>query len=477
MLTLDIFNPTHLLYQRPQPNTAYEATLQPWQILLTTRIIPIMPCYIRTSYNTPNSHFTDREDILEQLNKGLLSPEDIVANSPLKTCTLFGLDDLSKIEIVIEYAYSREKHFDAIFWIQSDEIVKLTKSFDRVARALKLLDPIEIEDRVISRSKVLHWLSDPAKRNVSNDESETDLAKWLVIFDDADNLGLILDYWPTIEPESVLVTSRDSLSKTDLTANIDIDLPKLSTDSSASLLLSLVSEKESSQSKADAFTISKRFHDLPIAINQVAALIRRKDMIVSEFLSSYDEKSTVESLTEASAISQQNKDRRSLREIWKLETFTSQALSLLKLLSLLDPDRIEEHMLRTAHLQISRPSNYSKDLEAYENARTELTKSSLIRRNKEIDQLTLHRLIQKVALDQMTFVDTHIHYQLAIDVVFYAWSEKYDAQSLDNEAWEASDEMISHITKLYHQYSAQSSEKIPIDILTRFAIVLNSAGW
>ena len=66
-------------------------------------------------------------------------------------------------EVAIDFAHSRESHLDAIFWIQAGEVAKLAESFDRVGRALKLLDPNEAGDRVINRNRVLHWLSEPIK--------------------------------------------------------------------------------------------------------------------------------------------------------------------------------------------------------------------------------------------------------------------------------------------------------------------------
>ena len=51
----------------------------------------------------------------------------------------------------------------------------------------------------MSRGVVLQWLSKPT-RQLENDESsgatdETD-ATWLLVFDNADDLEVLVDYWP-----------------------------------------------------------------------------------------------------------------------------------------------------------------------------------------------------------------------------------------------------------------------------------------
>ena len=123
-------------------------------------------------------------------------------------------------------------------------------------------------------------------------------------------------------------------------------------------------------------------------------------MTISEFLESYGNESAVGTLAGAPAISQQGRDRRTLKDVWRLESFSSQALSLLGLLSLLDPDRIGEQVLKNIVPETSVP-DFPVDPKSYSNAQTQLTKSLLICSSKETNHLTLHRLVHAVALDHM----------------------------------------------------------------------------
>lgn len=436
-----------------------------------------MPCYVRTPYTGPNHKFVGRKAILRQLDDALLPPGFVQANSASRYCTLYGLGGIGKTEVAIEFAHSREQSFDAIFWVQADEIAKLAESFDRIARALRLLDPTEAGDRDTSRKRVLDWLADPVKQQTSEEPvSEPGLAKWLLVFDNADNLELILDYLPASGPGSILITSRDSLAKTDLTANVGIEMQELTPEDSSSLLLSLVGEQPSEKGSRDALLLAERFKGLPLAIHQVAALIRRKEMTISEFLETYGSEPSVETLAGAPAISHQERDRRTLRDVWRLESFSHQAMSLLGLLSLLDPDRTGEQVLKT-NVPKGLVAYYPTDSATYNEARTELTKSSLIRRSKETNHLTLHRLVQEVTIDQMSDDDIHHHFQLAIELLYQAWPDQYDAQSLDNEAWEASDEVVSHVVKIQHHYPRLRPRATPIETLKHFATLLDSAGW
>lgn len=450
------------------------------QDLIIQRKMPTMPCYVRAPHNSRNPSFVGRESVLNELDSALLPPDQVDEHFLLKSCTLHGLGGLGKTEVAVEFAHSREPSFDAIFWAQADEETKLAESFARFARALGLLEPTESADRKISRRRVLEWLADPIKRLTSNDfGSETGLAKWLLIFDNADDLALIQSYWPNPAIGSILVTSRDPLSRTDLTSNVGIAMPELLPEESAHLLESLVGDPQSPHRYQDALKLAKRFYGLPLAINQLAALIRRREMTISEFLATFGKEPSIADLAGAPAISQQERSRRTLMTVWRFESFSTEALNLLGLLSLLDPDRIGETVLQT-NIPLDIVPDYPSDAKSYNAARAELTKSSTVERIKEKNHLRLHRLVQEVALDVIQEVnksDISKHFQLAIELLFNAWPDQYDAQSLDNEAWEASDEIVSHVVKVQKVFAANRHWRIPIETTKKLVKLLQSAGW
>jgi hypothetical protein len=128
-----------------------------------------------------------------------------------RSFALCGFGGLGKTQIATRYAFAREKDFDAIFWIQADEVGKLYKSFHDIAKALGLVDEGDQSDMVVSRDKVLQLLFNPRKQQpaAANPAGETKFTKWLMVFDNADNIDLMTEFWPSTSYGSIPVTSRD----------------------------------------------------------------------------------------------------------------------------------------------------------------------------------------------------------------------------------------------------------------------------
>lgn len=451
------------------------------QELVEQHKVPEMPCYM-THPMERNPSFYGRKDILLQLDAILLPSVGAVSNAPaLRSCTLYGLGGLGKTQIAIEFAFSRKTHFDAIFWVRADEIAKMAESFNRIARTLGILDPLDVGDRNVSRNAVLEWLSNPRKastiRSGDSRPLETTKAEWLMIFDNADNLELLHDYWPIGSHGSVLVTSRDPLAKTDLTSNNGIELSPLGIQDSAALLHKLLSQSLIEDDEANVLALSERLGGLPLVVDQVAAFIRRRTITVGEFLANYGAFPSVEVLKNAAPIVRQDRDRQTLSTVWQLEKFSPTALSLLGLLALLDPDRISEALLTQnvpAHVVEAYPLSGGM---AFIDARTELLKASMVKRHVETKHLSLHRLVQEVAQNQMEVGQIDRCFTLAVHLLHSAWPNQYDSTSLDNEAWEASDEVVAHIVKVQHVYGTNSQMQLEIDIRRRFVDLLLKSGW
>jgi len=146
-------------------------------------------------------------------------------------------------------------HFDAIFWIEADDTVKVANSFRRIAQKFGLVDSSEAEDEVITRKVMMDWLSNPQKATPStgilngneHDTRESTKARWLMIYDNADDAELLHDFWPPHTDGSVLITSRDPLGKSYLYPHEGADLEPFTPNGSAIFLqnLSLLSVIES----------------------------------------------------------------------------------------------------------------------------------------------------------------------------------------------------------------------------------------
>ena len=205
--------------------------------------------------------------------------------------------------------------------------------------------------------------------------------------------------------------------------------------------------------------------------------MRRRAITVREFLANYGGYPSVEVFKNAVPIVRQDRDRQTWSSVWKLEKFSPKVLSLLGVLALLDPDRISEALLTQnvpAHILEDYPLAGGM---AFIDARTELLKASMVKRHVETKHLSLHRLVQEVALDQMGIEQIDRCFTLTVHLLHSAWPNQYDSTSLDNEAWEASDEAVAHIVKLQHIYGTKSPMQIEMNVQRQFVDLLLKAGW
>lgn len=183
-----------------------------------------------------NREFFGREEELKQLDRFLLPADNFKISGqaePRKHVVLCGMGGLGKTSLAIEFAYSRRAKFDAVFWIRADEVSKLETGkltdlvnpvdtsetfifldFCQISSRLGLEDPGEARDPVISRDLARGWLSN-SRRVLSQEGGIVGQAgaSWLLIFDNADRPDILRDYWPISSNGSILVTSRDPLSR------------------------------------------------------------------------------------------------------------------------------------------------------------------------------------------------------------------------------------------------------------------------
>lgn len=261
---------------------------------------------------------------------------------------------------------------------------------------------------VASRDKVLQWLSHPRKQSSmagSGRIGGTEFAKWLLIFDNADSLGLIRDYWPLTGHGSVLVTPRDPLAKTDL-ATQGTDLPPMSNSECAELLRRQVGESSGPDTNDAAMSLAIKIGSVPLAICQIATQIRRNHMTIEEYVNLHGDESLVKELSKIESLLPQEQYRFTLATVWCFENFSPQALGLLHVMVFMDSDAISERILEqnaTENVQeVGQPISYAYPQPGGEYAavRNELSRTSLVVRNNENKTLSWHRQVQEVAREK-----------------------------------------------------------------------------
>ena len=450
---------------------------------------PRLPCYVLDSI-VRNPDFFGRKDILQILENSLLPSRAKFISSESSSTRYFalsGMGGLGKTEIATEFAFRHKEKFDAVFWVRADEVAKLDQSYSQIAYKLGLETAAESTSQVVSKDLVKEWLSSPwtcSPREHNPETSSPAQATWLIIFDNADEPSIVADYWPAMGNGSVLVTSRDPIAKTYYSTKVSgIDLEPFSDADGASLLKALTLDDDVT---GVAKKISRRLGGLPLALTQMASVIQRQELSFSEFMKSYENDTEHSELHGLRYSTGSGAYSYTISSVWRLENFTSRPRTLLRTLAYLDPDCIEEIIFEEWSLPLPTQDFFGKP-GRYRAARTELLQTSLIKRNKENCQLSIHRLVQDAVIAQMSEEDISQFFWNAVCNLAIQWPSgraapsKKRLQSTPPKAhsiheWPKCQTLYPHVLRLKQTWQKLFRyEPTPYNI--KWAGLLADAAW
>jgi hypothetical protein len=460
---------------------------------IKTRKTLHLPCFLLNTHSE-NRDFCGREDILERLAAELLPSKNIVTASgtALRQFAICGFGGIGKTEIAREFSRRHKAAFDAIFWVAADEIAKLDEHYQQISLALGLEDSSECKSQVVSREIVKGWLSSPRKHLSGSDEFDQPSdtrpeATWLLIFDNADDPIILADYWPQ-GSGSILVTSRDPMSKSIFTRRPSgLDLGPLTQQDSLSLfnhLTTTVNEPEDDTARK----ISDALGGVPLAISQMAGIIRRQDLTLSEFFELYTDHEEHASLYETKFDTSLVTYRHSLSTVWAFEKLKPQARQLLELISFLDPDVIGEDLLMAASAELfSEGVQFKKT--SYREARADLLQSSLVKRDKQKQHVSVHRIVQDAILATMDVTKKRFMFDQVVRILWADWPSAMPTPSKEPELpkpkstggrqhvgrWPVCAAIYPHVLRIHQLWPAVPNPSEAISL--QFAQLLNEAAW
>ena len=452
---------------------------------------PILPCRILDS-EVHNTEFIGREEVLELMCKALLPSQTKIISSEsegLKQFALCGLGGLGKSEIAIEFALRHKERFDAVFWIRADGVAKMDACFSNIAIRLGLEEQADSTNQVVSRELVKGWLSNPWKMTSIEGRSTRTPATWLIIFDNVDDQYSLTDYWPLQGGGSVLITSRDPLAKAYFsTTSSGIDLEPFGDDEGAFLLKRLIHvvDEDEEDGKQITESISRSLGGLPLAISQMAGIIRRQELRLSEFVDSYSDPSEHAELHKLKFHLGRGTYPHTISSVWAFESLKPTTTCLLSVLAFLDASRVQESLLT----DISAPifiEGYPRKPLVYREARTELIQASLVKRQKDKNELTIHRLVQDSFRAKLSIKDKVEIFKSAINIICTHWPETMMPPTKKNapvvksnlwliDRWPACEILYPHVLRLKQLYETDVGDDWNGSRL-QFASLLKDAAW
>ncbi|OCL10100.1 hypothetical protein AOQ84DRAFT_402651 [Glonium stellatum] len=436
-----------------------EAFNQKWK---TTKL-PIF--YLKPHVRNPD--FCGRQNILSQIETHLSPCSYSIRKSKegIRSFALSGLGGIGKTQVAIEYAFSRRHLYDMVFWIHAGSVAKLNQSFVNMAAELRLLDVKNPGSHVLGRKVALEWLSISsteldAGEGVTN---HTGVVKWLLVFDNVDNPNSLHDFWPSSGTGSILMTSRDPYTKhcryDNQASRTGADLDSLSMADSANLLRRLTdmyAYKDLTENSSFT-TLYQRLEGLPLAIVQVSAFIQARQLTLQEVVNMLVKDQYAAKVLESNSGSSHPRYNHTVCTVWALDDLDDPAKCLLNLLSFLDSDNINEELL--TKLQTEQPiQHFPSNVLDYIEARTSLLRASLIKRNPEENQLTIHRLVQNVVRVRMNKQQGVATFNQVVRLLYNSWP--FDDARFSHSAplWKAMNPLIPHILKTISLYGTYQSD-------------------
>jgi tetratricopeptide (TPR) repeat protein/transcriptional regulator with XRE-family HTH domain len=345
-----------------------------------------------------NACFTGREEILQTLHRVLVTSRSAAL---VQTYALHGLGGVGKTQIALEYAYQRASQYSAVFWIEAETAEHIISSMLRIAEVLQLPEYMEADQQRIVAA-VQRWLAAQSK--------------WLLIWDNLENLNLLQRFLPPVRQGAILLTTRCQALGT---LAEGVDLASMGQNEGVLFVLRraklLKSDATSEQVRLFATTMPAEYAaaeelvtvmgGLPLALDQAGAYLEETGCSLSDYLQRYKQQPV--HLLNRRGLPGGGHPRSVattfLLACVRVEQEQMAAADLLRVCSLLHADAIPEELFLkgAAHLGPELMSLATHTVQ-FDQALATLRNLSLVQRHAQVHTLSLHRLVQAVLQEHMS---------------------------------------------------------------------------
>ncbi|MFF0741315.1 FxSxx-COOH system tetratricopeptide repeat protein [Streptomyces sp. NPDC004111] len=348
--------------------------------------IPPNPTPTRLWGNVPqrNRNFTGREDLLERLSQRLSSsgtPGGTSGVTAVLPEALHGMGGVGKSQIAIEYVYRSSREYQLVWWVPSEQTSLIVQSLIELGEQMGLGVGAD-------RSAVAAVL-EALRVGVP-------YSNWLLVFDNAEDPGEVRKFFPNDGPGRVMVTSRNSRWST-LASYLEVDV--FAREESVALI-----RRRSPQIPDDsADRLAETLGDLPLAVEQAAVWLAETGMPVNQYLDLFETK-----YAELLQVAPPPDYQLPVAAAWnvsldRLRENQPAALQLLQVCAFFAPEPIDWDLF-SAVRGVAAPTALRATLDdpiQLGRAVREIGRYALARIDHRKSTIQLHRLVQRVLVQQM----------------------------------------------------------------------------
>ncbi|MFE2508880.1 FxSxx-COOH system tetratricopeptide repeat protein [Streptomyces naganishii] len=326
-----------------------------------------------------NRAFTGRVQLLQDLHRRLQEGTTAVLPEALQ-----GMGGVGKSQLAVEYVYRHLHEYQVIWWIPSEQPQQIRQFLVMLAGRLGLnVGNGEANSAVPAVIEALR-VGEPYKN-------------WLLVFDNAENPEAVREFFPTNGPGRILVTSRNAQWAASARP-LEVDV---FTREESRALLQL---RAPTLDDETADRLAETLGDLPLGIEQAAVWLSETGMPAEEYLRLFEQQANELMNSDPPADYPLTVAAAWNVSLERLRRNHPAALQLLQVCAFFAPEPISRRLLsgvRDAPVPAELSAALSDPIKLSRAIR-EINRYALARINHNTNTIQLHRLVQRVLINQMS---------------------------------------------------------------------------